>query len=110
MARPTQRVGEAELGEHQVERRQHRLIGDHHPGEDQDEEHLLERDGEAGQRVAGGDGEHEAEDDGEGGDGEAVADVGPEAGLVVGDGAVVVEAERVGQVSAAAPRWPRPAA
>ena len=85
------------MREHQVERGQHRLVGDHHPGEDQEEEHLLERDREARERVAGRDGEGEAEDDGEGGDGEAVADVGPEPGLVVGDGAVVVEADACGR-------------
>ena len=58
-------VGEAELGEHQEERRQQRLVGDDQAEEEQEEERFLARHGEARERVAGRDGQREAEDDGQ---------------------------------------------
>ena len=48
------RIGKADLGERQVERRHQRLVRDHHAGEEEEEPRLLARHLEAGQPVAGG--------------------------------------------------------
>ena len=48
-----QRVGQLQLGEHEEDRREQRLVGDDQREQQEDEEELLARDREARQRVAG---------------------------------------------------------
>ena len=85
-------VGESELAEHQVERRQQRLIGDHHARKQQEEPRLFARHLEAGESIARRDREDQAEDDGERRHADAVGEVRRQARLemvdlvVVGDG------------------------
>ena len=59
---------------------------------------LLPRHREAGERVAGGDGQHKAEDDREERRGGAVEEIDRQAVLVVPELRVAVEAELVGEV------------
>ena len=98
MARPTDGVGQLQRGEHEEDRRDQRLVGDDQGEEQEDEEQLLARDREAGERVAGRNGQHEAEDDRQERRGGAVEEVGRQAVLVVPQLDVAVEAELVGEI------------
>ncbi len=82
----------------EIERRQQRLIGDHQAGEQDEEDDLLARHGEAREAVAGRHGQHQAEDDRQDGHQQAVEEIGPEARLKVDDVQIVLEAERMRQI------------
>ena len=98
IARPEQRVGQLEAGEHQEHRRQQRLVRDDQGQQQEDEQELLARDREARERVAGRDRERERERDRQQRRPEAVDEIDRQPGLVVPQPLVAVEAELVREV------------
>ncbi len=98
IARPKMAGGQTKLREHEVQGHDKRLVGHHHRREDQEEPQLLARHREARQRKACRHRQRKAEHDGHARDNGRVADIDPDALLIVRDLLVVFQTERRRQI------------